>query len=114
MASQTLFNDQELQDVLDKDLLELLGAKNMPDEQKQELYLKMAHTVENRVIARIDDKLDDTSREEFVKLIDAGDKAKVEDFLRSKGMDIAKMMVEEALMYKMEITSLAKQSQKQE
>ncbi len=109
-----LFNNKNLTELLDKDILEIIGGKNLPPEKKQELYTKMAQTVQDRVVARIDDQLDDQSRQEFIKLIDEGDKVKVEEYLRSKNIDVAKLLVSEAIVYKMEIMNLYKQTQKQE
>lgn len=109
MNSQ-LFSQEEINDILDKDVLELIGGKDLPQEKKEELYLKMAQTIENRVIARIDDKLNDAEREEWLQTIDTDDKAKMEEFLRSKDIDVAKLMVEESLIYKTEIASLYKKS----
>jgi len=105
-----LFSDQEIQDIIDKDLLELMGAQNMPQKQKAELYLKMADTIQNRVIARIDDALSDLERQEWLKLLDEGDNAKMEQFLKNKNLDPAKLLVEEALIYKTEIMALYKKS----
>ena len=101
-----LIDDKNLQDLLDKDTLELIGGENLPEEKKQELYQKMAETVQNRVIARIDDKLSEEERQEWMKLLDENDKTKMEEYLRSKDIDISKMLVEEAVIYKTEITSL--------
>lgn len=115
MDSQNkLFTEAEIKDILDKDLLELMGAKDMPQEKKAELYTKMAQTVQNKVIARIIDALDEAGRQEFVKLIDRGDSKKTEEFLRSKGIEVSKLLVEEAIIYKNEIMALFKQSKKEQ
>lgn len=109
-----LINEQDLKELLDKDIFELIGGENLPQEKKQELYQKMAETIENRVIARIDDRLNDQEREEWAKIIDMGERAKMEDFLRSKDIDVSKMMVEEAMVYKMEIKGLYDKSKSEE
>lgn len=101
---------QKLQDLLDKDVLSLIGGENLPQEKKEELYQKMAQTIENRVIARIDDSLNEEEKAQWLQIIDSNDKVKMEQFLREKNIDVAKMMVEEALIYKTEITSLFEQS----
>lgn len=110
-SKQNLFTDEEFKEILDKDLLELMGAKEMPPEKKQELYTKMAQTVQNRVIARIDDQLSEEERQEWIKLIDINDKTKMEEFLKSKDINVAKWLVEEAIIYKTEMMALFKQSQ---
>lgn len=105
-----LIDDQKLNEIFEKDVLELIGGESLPQGKKQELYTKMAETIENRVIARIDDTLNDQEREEWGRIIDSADKVKMDEFLRSKNIDVAKMMVEEALIYKMEITGLYEKS----
>lgn len=107
----TLIEEQKLNDILDKDIFELIGGANLAEEKKKELYLKIGQTIENRVIARIDDALSDTEREEWLKFVDRGDKAQMEEYLRSKNIDVTKLTVEEALIYKLEIASLFEKSQ---
>lgn len=103
-----LISDQELKDLMDKDLLELIGAQNLSEEKKAELYQKMAETVQNRTIARVYDTLTEEEGKELDALIDAGDYQKVDEYLKSKNMDITAMMVQEALIYKTEMTDLFK------
>lgn len=105
-----LIDDQKLQELFDQDVLEIIGGSNIPQEKKEELYQKMAQTIENRVIARIDVGLNDEERSQWVEVIDSGDKAKMEEFLKSKNIDVSKLMVQEALTYKMEIAALAQKS----
>jgi len=109
-SNQALFSDQEVKDIIDKDLLELMGAQNMPEEQKAELYQKMSDTVQNRVFARVDDALDEQGKQEFSRLLDEGDSNKINEFLQGKGIDVNKLLVEESLTYKMEMMSLFKKS----
>lgn len=111
MNSQSnVFTDQEIKEILDKDVLDSLDMANVPDEKKAEFYETMNQTVQNRVISRIDEKLDDNDREEWLKLVDEGDQSKMHSFLQQKNIDPAKLVVEEAIIYKMEIVSLYKQA----
>ncbi|TSC93562.1 MAG: Uncharacterized protein CEN91_208 [Candidatus Berkelbacteria bacterium Licking1014_85] len=107
-TSSQLPATDEVQDILNKDILELMGAKNMPEDKKAELYQKMLETIQNRVIARIADELSDADLDTFKTLADAGDKQKLEEFLTSKNIDIAKLMLQEALIYKTEMVTLSK------
>lgn len=111
MTTQNLFSDQEVKDIIDKDIFELLAAKDMAQEKKQELYQKMAETVQNRVIARIDDALSEPDRQEWLKILDEQNKEKAEAFLRERNLDAPKMLIEEALIYKMELVNLSKSAQ---
>lgn len=107
-----IIDEQKLNDILDKDIFELIGGKDLYEEKKKELYLKIGETIENRAIARIDDRLSEQEREEWLKIIDENNKAKMEEFLKSKNIDVAKLVVQEALIYKLEIAGLFEESQK--
>ncbi len=109
-----LISDQELRDLLEKDILELIGAQNLPQEKKEELYKTMADTVQNRTIARLHDQLSEEDSKEFDRLIDEGDNQKVTQFLESKGIDITSLLVEEATIFKTEMVELFKQAKKGE
>ena len=95
-------------DILNKDILELMGAKDMPEEQKQALYKKMLQTIQNRVIARIARELAPADNAHWQKLAETGDQKKMADFLNSKGIDINKLMFQEAVLYKTELVELSK------
>lgn len=111
MDQSPLFNDEELKEVFEKDILEVLGAKNMPETEKQKLYLKMTETVQDKALLRIDAQLDESAREEWIKISSEGDKNKMEEFLRSKNINVAQILVEEALVYKLELATLKKQAE---
>lgn len=104
-------NDQSTQidyeEVMRKDILEILGASNLPQKEKEKLYLKMLKTVQNRVIARITDSLKDQEIEELKKLLDEANQEKITQFLKNKKIDWSKMMLQEAMIYKTELAGLA-------
>lgn len=94
---------------LDEDILKLLGVQNTTSEEKQELYKKMLDTIQMRVIARIDDMLqNDDKRGLFKKMVDFGDNKSIEDFLLKNNIDIKKLLIEETLTYKTELVALVK------
>ena len=101
-------NDISYEDIIEKDILDLLGANNMPEEQKRNLYTKMMDTVMNRAMIRVHDALSEKDREEWKKLLDEGDKPKMDKFLHDHGVDLPKILVEEALILKTELVDLAK------
>lgn len=113
MAQTSLFTEDEVKQILDKDLLDLMGVANMPDNEKAELYQKMAATIQDRVLLRVDDALDEDGRKQFGEIIDTGDQAKTNEFLTSKGIDVPKLLVQEAMLYKLEMMSLLEISQNQ-
>jgi len=103
-------NDYSYDDILNKDILELMGAGDLPEEKKQEIYTKMLATIQNRTIARIFDQLSPEDGEKLKQLLDSNNKTEIESFLKSKGVDIAKMMLEEAIIYKSELVGLRSQN----
>jgi hypothetical protein len=114
--AKTLFTEDELKQILDKDLLDLMGVANMPDDKKAELYAKMAATIQDRVLLRVDDALDEEGKKQFGEIIDTGDQAKTNEFLVGKGLNVPQLLVQEAMLYKLEMMSLLKinQNQKEE
>lgn len=106
-------NNYTYEDIVNKDILELLGVGDIPNKEKRQLYQKMIETIQNRIIARIDGKLTEEEVDEWKKLIDAGDKAKMDAFLKSKGINLVQLLVEEALIYKMELIDLMNQTKKE-
>lgn len=95
-------------DIINKDIFELMGAGDMPEEQKRNLYTKMMDTVMNRAMVRVHDTLSEADREEWKKLLDGGDKPKMDGYLHEHKIDLPKILVEEALMLKTELVDLAK------
>ena len=73
----------------------------------------MAETVQNRAIARIYDKLSEEEGKELDQLIDGGDKTKIDEYLKGKGIDITSVLTQEAVIYKTEMIELFKQSGKE-
>ena len=100
-------SEVSVDDIISKDIFELMGAKDMPEERKRNLYTKILATIQNRVIARIADSLNDKDTEEWTKVKETGDRQKMNEFMTSKGIDINKLLMQEALIYKLELVKLA-------
>lgn len=96
----------DYEDIVEKNILDILGAKNMSEEEKRNIYTKALETIQNRVIMRISDKLSDQETDEWKKILDSGDKAKANEFAQNKGLDIPKLLAEETLIYKTELAEL--------
>lgn len=106
--NNTIFG-MPVEEFLDTDILELLGVKNVSGEERDKIYKKMTDTILNRVIARIDDELKTNQhRDEFKKLLKEGDDKKTGEYLHTLGIDVQKMVINEAMIYKTELVSLAK------
>lgn len=96
-------NYQNPADLIDKDIFELLGLKNAPEEKKKEILENMMGTVQNRIMARILDSLNDDEIKEFEQLVSTKDETQIKDFLDKKGIDLTQISAEESLLYKTEI-----------
>jgi hypothetical protein len=94
-------------DIIDKDILELVGGENMTAEEKDTLYKKMMETIQTRVLARVDDSLSDEEAEDVRVLLDRGDRQGFEQFMAEKNIDIKLLYAEETLLYKLELVQLA-------
>ena len=94
-------------DLWGKDIFALLGLENAPEEKKKEILDNMTATINNRVLARVMDQLDENELKEYEDLLDQKDDQKIIDFLKSKDIDMMQYAAEEAMIYKMEIINLA-------
>lgn len=95
-------------DLISKDILELMGVKNMSEEDRASTYKTMLETIQNRVISRIGDMLNDQDVAEWEEIVRSGDQARHHQFLQEKQIDLDHLYQEEAMRYKIEMTELAK------
>jgi hypothetical protein len=98
-----------LQDIIEKDILEISGGANLPQEEKEKLYDKIMATIRFRTLARIDEYLLPEQRKEWKELIDKEDFKAVDEFIASKGIKPDEIMVDEAIKYKIEIATYMEQ-----
>jgi hypothetical protein len=106
--------DISYEDMLRKDILELLGQDDLPEEEKNELYKKMLDTIQNRALMNVLDLLPDEKRDEFNERLDNQNPAEINQFLEESGIDMEKIMLEESIIYKAELVELQKSAQKSE
>lgn len=98
-------SNTNLSDYLGKDIFELLGLKDITEEEKQELSQIMEETVKNRTIARLVDSLNDEEMETWDTLETDDEKM---EFLSKRDISLAQIILEEAMLYKAEILELLK------
>ncbi|PJC65732.1 hypothetical protein CO019_01175 [Candidatus Berkelbacteria bacterium CG_4_9_14_0_2_um_filter_42_30] len=96
-------------ELLEKDILELMGVDNLPDKEKEELYKKMLETILNRVVLRLDTQISDEEVEKLKEITDKKDKEGFFKFFQDKGIDIKSIFAEEAALYKVEMVALTSQ-----
>ena len=98
--------DFSVGDFIEKDILTLMGAESMSDEEKVELYNKMLETIKSRVIIRVLDSLSEEEYANVKKALSDEDEEKFAQLVLDSGMDLSKIYSEEALLYKMEMVNL--------
>lgn len=90
-------------DIVQKDILELLEIQNIPDDQKQAIYKKLYEIVENRTILRMDHLLSEPDVDAWKKLLEQGDRAAADTFLKAKNIDVQRILIEETAMLKAQL-----------
>lgn len=110
--SQPTKDELSLDELLDIDLIKLLGVENMAPEAQADIYKKAADTIQMRVFARIDALLSDEEAEDLKKIADSNDKEKFDAFMNEKGFDLEQISLEEALVYKAEMAVLVDEMDK--
>lgn len=101
-------NDVEFEDIINKDVLVLMGAESMPENVKTEIYNKMLRTIQNRTIARVTDILSDNGLEDWLQVAETEDPVKIEEFLQSKKIDMNQLMLQESIKYKAQMVALSR------
>ncbi|TSC93495.1 MAG: hypothetical protein CEN89_32 [Candidatus Berkelbacteria bacterium Licking1014_7] len=101
------------EDILNKDILELMGAKNMPEEKKQVLYQKMMATIKNRAMQRVFETMPEQDLDEWKRVLEAGDQAQIDQFLIARKIDVKKFFLQEAMIYKIEMAGITQEALKQ-
>lgn len=100
-------------DLINKDILELMGEKGMSDEEKTQVYKEMMETIQLRVLKRLNAILSDQEIEKLTEYMDANDKEAFDKYLESKNIDTGKFYAEETLKYKAEMIAMIRQKQEE-
>lgn len=96
------------QDIIEKDIFELLDLQQIPAAEREELATKLYNTIENRVILRLDTIMEAADVEAWKKYLEAGDRQGADAFLLSKQIDIQKILIEEAAILKAQVVFMLK------
>jgi len=84
--------DSVISDVIEKDIIELLGLENLPKEKQDEYREKATQTIYDRAFTRITDELDEKGViAEFEKV--AEDETAMKTFLTEHGIDPEKYLI---------------------
>lgn len=100
-------------DILEKDLFELLGVAGASDKEKEALLATMTETVDARVVLRVASMLSDEDAKIFQSLANSGEAQRIVDFLVEKGIDLPQIVSEEATRYRVEVAQLLNLAEQQ-
>ena len=94
-------------DVLSKNIFDILGLSALPDDQKQPILQKMLQIIYQRVVARIIDVLPEDAMRQLKLAIDKEDENTATAILAQYTLpSFPEMMAEEALSLKYEMDAL--------
>lgn len=93
--------------ILDKSIFEFLGLSGASDEKKEALMNEMLAVVDNRVLARVADRLDDQEIKQFQTVMETSEEA-TNQFLAERNIDMQALYAEETLFYKYELLDAVK------
>lgn len=108
-SSQTSVDDQlfdnglSYKDIIQKDVLDLMGFTTLTPEKKEELHQKIYQAIEDRVAARLYEIFNEEDRTQYQSMLDEKKYDEIKTFLNSKGINIDKMLSDEAIAMKMEL-----------
>lgn len=95
-----------VQDLVEGDIMDILGLDKLPEKEQEEVRTKMLETINNRVLLRIADLLDEAGMKQWETLLDEGDDEKIRAFLTEKKIDMLNLIAAEALVYKSEMADM--------
>jgi hypothetical protein len=99
--------------ILDTDIFELLGLQNLPQEKKSEIGHRIGNIIIDRVLIRLDSLLSGPEIAELKFLTERNDKDGMVEFFQTRNIDIAKMMLEEAIALKAQLVNFVKWATKE-
>ena len=83
-------------------LIKELGLDNLPSEKQMEILLDVGRIIQQNVVLRVLDELDEKDKGEFDKLLEekSGDEEAILAFLRSKIKNLDEIVEEETAKFK--------------
>lgn len=97
---------EEIKDLLNENIIGLLGLEALPDEEKLSLLNKMSELVWKRVLLRIMERFSEEEARELEAILN--DEEKVFQYLSDKSPDFLDILKEEIVKIKAEMVEVAK------
>ena len=91
------------EDLIKKNILELLGLQELPEARKAAILLRMAGLVQDRVFGRIAEKIPEDQTGEFERLAESGDMVALRSFVEEYVGEVDSLIKEEVLKLQEEL-----------
>ena len=91
------------QDIIEKDILDLMGFSTLTEAQKEDLHNKISSKLENRVAVQIFDRLSEVDRNSYDSLLIAEKNEEAYSFLKERGIIAEDILTTESLIMKLEL-----------
>lgn len=95
-----------LDEIIKKDILDIMGIQNISEDTKNELYQQLYKTLQNMVIVRISDQLNEDEFNNLSDLLESGRHEEIASYFEQHSIDIKKLFAEEAVSLKLQMASL--------
>ena len=100
-----LLSDSAVNDILEKDIIVLLGLEKLPKEKQDEYRQKAIETILDRVFVRITNTLDEMGKlADYEKVVNDEERAMI--FLADNGLDLEQILIEETMYYKTQMKTV--------
>ena len=85
-----------------ENLIEILGLENFPVDGQKEIIEVATRLIEKRCLNCILESLNKQEKQDFIDILDEGSPEVVQNFLKSKHLDLSSILREEVLRFKRE------------
>ena len=93
---------------MEDNIIKALGIESLPDDQKAKILEQASHMVEARLLLRLTKHLDETKREELIKVLDTKDKDNLSEFIYKEVPEFTTWVEEETMALRDELMDLGK------
>lgn len=100
-----LLSMEDYNEILNTDLFKLLGLEKLASKEKEAIAEKLGDIIMSRVLIRIDEQLQASDVAELKSILGNDDKGAFYKFLEEKNIDLPKIVTQEAMTLKAELTS---------
>ncbi len=106
-------------DMLQKNITKELGLENLPEDKKEEMYLRISKIIYQNIMIRVVELLREEEQDEFNKLLDEVAQEECEsdkalEFLKAKIENFDDIVAEEVVRFKEESEGVMQELKKEE